>query len=568
MIPVIYAGIFVISLLCSMIYIYIWHKRFDVNFTLIFTLVPIACIGYLLFSTSRSLGEALYAQRIIYLGGCFLQLFILSGILNLCGIQVTKFIKIQMFFICAFMYILALSMGYTDLFYKNVSFDIENGHPVLIKEYGPAHTVFYALIIAFFVIGIFTIGYSLIRKSQIPRRILHLLLFPDVLCIASYFVGRNVSKYFDPVPVGYVLAQIMFIIIIKRINLYDVGNTAIDTMLREKSVSYISFDLKYRYLGSDAYAKKLVPELSSLAVDDVIGYSERERKLRHFLDSFKENNKNNAFVYIVHDDIEDDDRIYNVNVNNIYESSRQRGYVVTFTDDTANKKYIQLLDNYKEKLQQEVDEKTKSIIEMHDNLIMSLAMMVESRDNSTGGHIRRTSDGVRILMEEIKKEGKIELSDSFSRDVIKAAPMHDLGKIAVDDAVLRKPGRFTDEEFEKMKHHAAEGARVIHEILLHTDDDSFKVVAENVAHYHHERWDGSGYPEKLKGEQIPLEARIMAIADVYDALVSKRVYKEAFDFDKANAIITEGMGTQFDPGLASAYEHARPRLEEYYSKQV
>ncbi|MBR6258473.1 MAG: HD domain-containing protein [Lachnospiraceae bacterium] len=567
MIPVIYAGIFVISLLCSMIYIYIWHKRFDVNFTLIFTLVPIACIGYLLFSTSRSLGEALYAQRIIYLGGCFLQFFILSGILNLCGIQVTKFIKLQMFFVCALMYILALSMGYTDLFYKNVSFDIENGHPVLIKEYGPAHTVFYALIIAFFVIGIFTIGYSLIRKSQIPRRILHLLLIPDVLCIASYFVGRNISKYFDPVPVGYVLAQIMFIIIIKRINLYDVGNTAIDTMLREKSVSYISFDLKYRYLGSDAYAKKLVPDLSALAVDDVIGYSERERKLRHFLDSFKEDNKNNAFIYTVHDDIEDDDRIYNVNVNHIYESSRQRGYVITFTDDTANKKYIQLLDNYKEKLQQEVEEKTKSIIEMHDNLIMSLAMMVESRDNSTGGHIRRTSDGVRILVEEIKKEGKIELSDSFSRDVIKAAPMHDLGKIAVDDAVLRKPGRFTDEEFEKMKHHAAEGARVIHEILLHTDDNSFKVVAENVAHYHHERWDGSGYPEKLKGEQIPLEARIMAIADVYDALVSKRVYKEAFDFDKANAIITEGMGTQFDPGLASAYEHARPRLEEYYKNQ-
>ena len=142
--------------------------------------------------------------------------------------------------------------------------------------------------------------------------------------------------------------------------------------------------------------------------------------------------------------------------------------------------------------------------------------------------------------------------------------MHDLGKIAVDDSILRKPGRFTDEEFEKMKQHAAEGARVIHEILLHTDDESFKVVAENVAHYHHERWDGSGYPERLAGEQIPVEARIMAIADVYDALVSKRVYKEAFDFEKANAIIIEGMGTQFDPGLRGVYEKARTRLEDYY----
>ena len=201
---------------------------------------------------------------------------------------------------------------------------------------------------------------------------------------------------------------------------------------------------------------------------------------------------------------------------------------------------------------------------MHDNLIMSLAMMVESRDNSTGGHIKRTSEGVKLLIDEISKEGSLKLSEEFCQDVIKAAPMHDLGKISVDDAVLRKPGRFTDEEYKEMKRHAAEGARVIHEILKQTDDESFKTVAENVAHYHHERWDGSGYPEGLKGEQIPVEARIMAVADVYDALVSKRVYKEAFDLAKADSIIMEGMGTQFDPSLKSAYEKARPRLEEYY----
>ncbi|MBO4749027.1 MAG: HD domain-containing protein [Lachnospiraceae bacterium] len=117
-----------------------------------------------------------------------------------------------------------------------------------------------------------------------------------------------------------------------------------------------------------------------------------------------------------------------------------------------------------------------------------------------------------------------------------------------------------------MKIHAAEGARVIHEILEHTEDESFKLVAENVAHYHHERWDGSGYPEGLSGEEIPIEARIMAIADVYDALVSKRVYKDAFSAESANAIILEGMGTQFDPRLKAAYEKARPRLEAYYKE--
>ena len=213
----------------------------------------------------------------------------------------------------------------------------------------------------------------------------------------------------------------------------------------------------------------------------------------------------------------------------------------------------------------------------------------------------RTSEGVRILMDEIMKDsgirysaaegagasdeekggltvagasdeereptgaGMTEFSDEFCKDIIKAAPMHDLGKIAVNDAVLRKPGRFTPEEFEKMKKHPEEGARVIHKILLNTDDDSFKKVAENVAHYHHERWDGSGYPCGLAGPEIPVEARIMAVADVYDALVSKRVYKESMSFEQADSIIMEGMGTQFDPALKKYYEAARPRLEAYYS---
>ena len=143
--------------------------------------------------------------------------------------------------------------------------------------------------------------------------------------------------------------------------------------------------------------------------------------------------------------------------------------------------------------------------------------------------------------------------------------MHDLGKIAVDDAILRKPGRFTPEEFEKMKSHAAEGAKIVHEILDGTDDIRFHIIAENVAHYHHERWDGSGYPDGLSGEQIPIEARIMAIADVYDALVSKRVYKEKMSFEQADSIILDGMGKHFDKSLEPFYISARPKLEEYYS---
>ena len=228
------------------------------------------------------------------------------------------------------------------------------------------------------------------------------------------------------------------------------------------------------------------------------------------------------------------------------------------------KKVADIRKNYNEELKKEVAAKTKRITDLHDKFIIAMATMVESRDNSTGGHIRRTSEVVRILTEEILKDNTLALTNDFCENLIKAAPLHDLGKIAISDEVLRKPGRYTPEEYQEMKYHAEEGARVVHEILIDSDDKDYTRIAENVAHYHHERIDGSGYPKGLKGDDIPLEARIMAIADVYDALVSKRVYKEKYSFEKANQIILEGMGTQFDSKLKKYYVSARPKLEAYY----
>ena len=210
----------------------------------------------------------------------------------------------------------------------------------------------------------------------------------------------------------------------------------------------------------------------------------------------------------------------------------------------------------------------KREVVMQENLVVGMATMVEGRDNLTGSHIKRTSDIVKFIAEEIKKDESGFTEQAYLQNVIKAAPMHDLGKITIDDQILRKPGRFTPEEFEIMKTHSAEGARIINEILKDTNDVRYLEIAVNIANYHHEKWDGSGYPEGLKGEEIPLEARIMAIADVYDALVSKRTYKEAFSFEEANSIILGGMGTHFDPSLQKYYERARGRIEEYYREQL
>ena len=200
-------------------------------------------------------------------------------------------------------------------------------------------------------------------------------------------------------------------------------------------------------------------------------------------------------------------------------------------------------------------------------LLFGLAEMVESRDSNTGGHIKRTSDVVKIFATKLlQNQDKFELSQNFLSLVTKAAPMHDLGKIAIDDAVLRKPGKYTPEEYEEMKRHSLEGAKKIKTILENVEDESFVKIAINIAYYHHEKWNGKGYPTGKKNIEIPVEARIMALADVFDALVSKRCYKDAFSYDEAFSVVEESLGEHFDPTLGELFLECRPELEDYYNK--
>lgn len=222
------------------------------------------------------------------------------------------------------------------------------------------------------------------------------------------------------------------------------------------------------------------------------------------------------------------------------------------------------LDDFRQNLAEKLEEKTKHIIDIQRMIVMGMATMVESRDNSTGGHIKRTSAVVEILAKKLL-ETQPEFSKEFLDMVIRSAPMHDFGKITVNDAILRKQGKFTSEEYKEMKKHSAQGAKVVRQILEGIEEQGFVDIAVNIAHYHHEKWNGLGYPEGLSGEQIPVEARIMALADVFDALVSKRCYKEAFSYDKAFSIIENDLGSHFDPVIGKIFITCRSELEEFYN---
>ena len=216
--------------------------------------------------------------------------------------------------------------------------------------------------------------------------------------------------------------------------------------------------------------------------------------------------------------------------------------------------------------------KSEAVALMQDGMIMVLADLVESRDKYTGDHVRKTAAYARITLNQMLKEGIYadSLTEDYIRDVVASAPLHDVGKIRVPDALLNKPGRLNDEEFAQMRKHAVDGGEIIRR-AIHTvarNGTGYLREAENMACYHHEKWDGSGYPEGLRGEEIPLSARVMAVADVFDALVSVRSYKKGFPVDKALDIIREGSGTHFDPNIVRAFMDAEDEVRRVAAQQA
>ncbi|MBD2426672.1 two-component system response regulator [Phormidium sp. FACHB-1136] len=207
-------------------------------------------------------------------------------------------------------------------------------------------------------------------------------------------------------------------------------------------------------------------------------------------------------------------------------------------------------------LEQEVARRTQEIQAIQDVTIQVMASLAETRDNETGNHIRRTQNYVKALAEHLKDHPRFRhfLSDSIIQQLYKSAPLHDIGKVGIPDHILLKPGRLTPEEFEMMKTHTTLGRDAIiqaEKSLGMTVD--FLQLAKEIAYSHQEKWDGSGYPEGLSGDEIPISARLMALADVYDALISRRVYKEPMSHEEAVAILQAGRGSHFDPDIVDAF---------------
>ncbi len=230
------------------------------------------------------------------------------------------------------------------------------------------------------------------------------------------------------------------------------------------------------------------------------------------------------------------------------------------------------LDQYRHNLEQMVKEQAEKITEdtrrlnmIQDSVIVGMANLIESRDGSTGKHVKNTQMYVRMIAEELRKRNLFteELTEEYIEDLCKAAPLHDVGKIKVPDAILQKPGKLTPEEFEEMKLHTTYSRKIIKTIIGDIEDEHYVGIVEDIAMYHHERWDGTGYPAGLTGDGIPLSARIMAVADVFDALYEERCYKPPIrPVERIVQIMSEGRGTQFDPVILDVFAEMLPMFRE------
>ena len=562
--------IYIIALFFSLVTLYLYYEinanTINKNFLTLFLTTFISNFGYAMSVYSDTLEGALSGNLLSYVGSIFTLLFSFIVIMDMCHKRFYFPIRFGLVLFATLLGFFVATTKESHLFFKD---------PYLVKQYGltlikftmgPGMILYMVFIAGINLSSIVLVIHAIFTKKNISKKSLQIILCALIFGTLAYIIPFSAGTRLNFMPYIYIILEFFFLYYSAKTNTYDLELNLVSIFQNRTGYGYIAFDNKKRFLGCNDFALSFFPQLADISLDSYIPgiYSNIIKNLhyaendwdwnKHCNEDFRVQSENKAGICTIH---------------KLSLSRMKIGYFLELRDDTEQQNYIKGLNSYNKELSHLVKEKTEQVTDMQDSIIRGIATMVESRDNSTGGHILRTSDCIEIFAEELIKHKEISAcTPDFLRMLVKAAPMHDLGKIAVDDAILRKPGKFTPEEYEKMKEHPAKGAVIVEKVLSGINDEEFRQIAVNVAHYHHEKWNGKGYPEGLKGEEIPLEARIMALADVFDALVSKRCYKEAKSFDEAFEIIRNDLGQHFDPVIGEIFIECRPQLEEYYKSSV
>lgn len=524
-----YVGI--IILIIELLYIANqWKSRPQMLLMIFVISTLINFVGYLFELQSTNKETALIAVKFIYLGKPFISLSMILFVLEYCKVKINKVITYILVCIHVGIMFLVFTCEHHSLYYSKIEYTYEGVFPHLVFKHGIIYNL-YTVLMFFYTVCILVVCFKRYFKMDdvIEKRQITYLLEMSAVTMAGYIAFLAKLTYgYDTTILGYLISTILFLLSIFRYNLFDTLSLAKDTVIDNFADGLIVLDRSDKLIYYNVPAKTIYPQLSSneymVAVYDIKKHCEDSQK-----------------IYL-------NKSIYSVAGRDIIHNKNLCGKMYVISDVTDSY-------NYTVRLQRDVSEKTKEIVKIQHSVIASFANMIEARDGITGLHIKRTSAYVEIIVKELQKSSDYKdiLTDEYASKIIDAASLHDIGKISIPDYILKKPGKLTDEEFDVIKTHPGVGADIIDETLTEVEGNEYLCIARDMAHYHHEKWNGTGYPCGLKGEEIPLCARIMAIADVYDALRSKRSYKEGFSKEKSRNIILESSGSHFDPKIVDAF---------------
>jgi len=535
--------------------------------------VMISNSGYFILSCSRNLQEAVLANALAYVGGIFLPLLIVYILIDYSDSKVPTWFSVVILLINIFVFVSTILTDRFPYFYAGLKFDPSSPSP-LIKEPGQIYYIRYIILAVEVGLAAFFTILTYLGKRSASFRLMVTYAGSLFGVMLVYLGSRFFGLKYEIIPFFYLICTLILDYVVARSTIYNV-NLSVQEKINELSTfGYIVFDRKYNYVGSNSVSEKFFPEIANARIDSKI--IAKDYALKDLLkwvakcaseveNSDKKQNKYKKSI-VINDRSPSERRYLECEMSFIHFGFRNHvtGYLVEITDDTEQHNMIESMSFRGETLKREVERQTKRAKSMQMSTILGMAAMIESRDNSTGGHINRTSACVALFVEHLRKLDDYNMSENYWDSVINAAPLHDLGKIAVDDAILRKPSGLTDEEYEKMKIHAPYGAKIMSKVLEDVEDKEFVRVATNVAHYHHEKYNGTGYPDQLRGESIPFEARIMALADVFDALASRRYYKDPMSYDEAFELIRQELGHHFDPHLGRIFISLKKEIIALY----
>ena len=540
---------------------------------LISVCIMVSNSGYFILSCSRNIQEALLANALAYVGGIFLPLLVVYILIDYSDSKVPIWFSVIILVINILVFFSTMITDRVPLFYAAVDF-VKGDPSQLVKSAGPLYYVRYIILaVELALVGFFTI-LTYLGKRSASFRIMMIYAGSMIGVILVYFAKHLFDLKYDLIPFVYLVCTLVLDYVVARSTIYNVNLSVQEKIDELSTYGYLVFDRKFRFVGSNAVSEKFFPEIKDVRIDSKIIAKDYALKdllkwiVQSATDASQAKNTKAKFkkAIVINDRSPSERRHLECELSFIHFGLENHvsGYLVEIIDDTEQHNMIESMSFKGESLKREAERQAKRAKSMQMSTILGMAAMIESRDNSTGGHINRTSACVALFVEHLRNIDDYNMSENYWDSVINAAPLHDLGKIAVDDAILRKPSGLTDEEYEKMKIHAAYGAQIMNKVLEDVDDKEFVKVAANVAHYHHEKYNGTGYPDRLRGENIPFEARIMALADVFDALASRRYYKEPMSYDEAFEIIRSELGHHFDPHLGRIFISLKPDIIKLY----